>query len=198
MNHFGKSLFASLIASIICINVSFSQALSPAAMKVKTAYVQLKIYPGSKPKQLAYLNAFPQNKQQFVEIFNAPNNGQLTSNSQGFIATFVDMAKNYPTEVIDKSVNIGKDLTHEADAIGQLQHAIVDLGNHYTKLFAKKVNSLSDKESDNLVKFLADAENHSGYTQYQQLTEELSKIGEVKLSNKFVQAKEQREKSNGH
>jgi hypothetical protein len=196
MNKLAKSVFIGLLTVSFCVNFSFAQ--SPEAMKVRSAYAQMKIYPGEKAKQLAFLNAFPSAKQQFMEMFQAANNGQLTSNSHEFIESFIDLAKTYPTQVVDKAINIGKDLTWEADATGYMQHGIVQLGNQYTKIFATKVKSLTEADQDKLIKFLADVENHKAYPEYQQLIDALAKTGEVKLSNKMIEAKDLREKTPNH
>jgi len=198
MKIFLKTFAAGLLAMFICVNLCFSQALSPAAMKLKTAYVQLKIYPGAKPKQLAYLKAFPQNKQQFVEIFAPANNGQLYSSSHEYINTFVGLAQNYPAEVMERSISIGKDMKWEADAIGDMQKGIAELAVQNTKMFSTKVKALPAHDIDNLIKFLADEEGIKNDLQYQHLIDILRKQGHSGLADKFVAARTAREKEKDH
>ena len=191
MKNFLKTFAAGLLAMFVCVNVCFSQALSPAATKLKTAYVQLKIYPGAKPKQLAYIKAFPENKQQFAELFQT---GGLRSEYAEYVNFFMGMARSFPAEVTTKAVSIGKDMTYDAGAGKQLQRAIVQLGTQYPKEFAAKVKALSGKDIDNLAKFLADEQDHKRYTEYQGLIDMLNKTNESQLAGKLTEARLQREK----
>ena len=183
---------------ILIFNKGFTQSLSEASKKVKIAFEVLKNHPDSKPKQLAYLKVFPQNKQQFIEIFDPVDFSQLYSDSFQYIDAFIALAKDYPTDVIDKSINIGKDLKWEADAIGDLQRSIVKLGNQNIDIFSKEVNALPTIETGHLIAFLADVENHKAYPEYQQLIEALQRIGENKLAAKFIKARAFRERNNHH
>jgi len=191
MNTLLKTCFTSLLALFVCVNICFSQAPSQAAMKLKATYIQLKIYPGSKPKKLAYLKSFPGNKQQFAEIFQ---NGPLHSEYIEYLNFFIGMAKDFPADVVGKAVDIGKDMTYDAGTGKQMQLAIVQLGVQHPKEFAAKVKALSAHDIDNLVKFLADAEDHKKYTEYQGLIDVLDKINEVQLADKLIDARVQREK----
>ena len=198
MKIFLKTFAAGLLAMSVCVNLCFSQALSPAATKLKTAYVQLKIYPGAKPKQLAYLKAFPQNKQQFTEIFDPSNFGQLYKNSLEYINSFFGLAQNYPDEIMEKSINLGKNMEWRADAIGFLQNGIMELATQRTQLFATKVKALPVHDIDNLIKFLADEEGIKNDLQYQHLIDILRKHGDSGLADKFVAARTAREKEKDH
>ena len=96
--------------------------------------------------------------------------------------------------MINKSIDIGKNLRWEADAVGYLQHGIVALGNNYTSLFILKINSLSPEEQSNLISFLADVENHDAYPEYKQLIKSIKVAGRTDLADKFITAMNQREK----
>lgn len=183
---------------ILISNFVFSQSLSPLSRKIKSAYEELKQHPASVQRQLTYLKVFPQNKERFTTIFDSDNFGELYSDYSEYIDAFISLAKNYPEEVIDKSITIGKNLKWRADATGQMQNSIVDLGNQYTPLFSKKLKALSPVEASNLITFLADVENHKAYPEYQKLIESLQKIGENKLAAKFIHARALRERSNNH
>ncbi|HTK21826.1 MAG TPA: hypothetical protein VL442_20055 [Mucilaginibacter sp.] len=191
-----KTIFIYLYLFIS--NALFAQSLSQTSQKIKTAYEELKRHRAAREKQLAYLKVFPQNKEQFTAIFDPDDFGELYSDNFKYIDAFISLAKNYPGEVIDKLINIGKNLKFRADATGQMQHSIVGLGNQYTPLFSKKLKALSIIEVDHLITFLADVENHKAYSEYQQLIESLQKIGENKLAAKFIRARILREKSDNH
>ncbi|HTI59866.1 hypothetical protein [Mucilaginibacter sp.] len=191
MNTLLKTCVTSLLALFVCTNICFAQAPPQAAMKLKATYIQLKIYPGSKPKKLAYLKSFPGNKQQFAEIFQ---NGPLHSEYVEYLDFFISMARDFPAEVVDKAVDIGKDMTYDAGVGKQMQLAIVQLGVQHPKEFAAKVKALPGRDIDNLTKFLADAEDHKKYTEYQALIDVLDKINEVQLADKLIDARVRREK----
>src|SRR3569833_1397159 len=109
--------------------------------------------------------------------------GQLHSEYFEYLNTFFNAAKDHPAEVIDRAVNIGKDLTYQPDAVKQMQVAIIDLGNQYIKVFAIKVKTLSAHDIDNLFKFMADMDNIKDYAPYKQLIDALDKINEAALAN---------------
>lgn len=175
-------------------NLSFCQPLSADSKNVKAAYDELAKHADSKQKQLAYLKAFPENKKQFLEVFGAADFGQLYKGSHEYITAFFELSKKHPAAVIDKSINIGKDLIWDADAVGDLQHSIVEMGNEHTSTFARKVNALTAQQRNNLAKFLADVENHKTYPEYQALIDALNKIHQVKLAGRLIKARTERER----
>ena|ERR1700744_298559 len=191
-----KILFVFLFA--LTFNVVRSQQLSEASERVKIAFNKLKSDSSSVKNKMAYLNIFPKNKKQFMDIFQPENFGQLYPESNKYIEMFIGLAKHFPDKVIDKSVDIGADLKWEADATGQMQNSIVDLGNEHIDVFSKKLNSLPKVKRDQLITFLADAENHKAYHTYEQLIKSLQKVNENNLAIQFIRARKLREKNNHH
>lgn len=194
MNNVCKTAITSLLVLAFNINLSSAQQLSPEASKLKTIYVQLKIYPGSKPKQLEFIKAFPGNKQQFTEVFEPAGSGQLHSDSYSYISAFVGAATEHSTEVIDKLIVICKDLTDRSDASKQMQKSLIDLGLHHTKEFAAKVKMLSSHDADDLARFMADMDDIKDNTSYQGLIGALDKANETSFANKLLDARVKREK----
>jgi len=182
-----------LVLFAVLPSFAFSQALSPKSKAVKAAWEALVKQPGAKQCQLTYLRVFPENKHDFIAVFDRDDFTQLYTESNKYIESFIALVKNYPAQVIDKSINIGKDLRWNADAINYLQHGIVEIGISNTIIFSKKLNSLTPKQKGRLVKFLADVENHKAYPQYQQLINALTKTGEKSLAHKFELARTERE-----
>jgi hypothetical protein len=189
-----KFTIACLLLFTALQNTSFCQTLSNDSKKVLAAYEVLEKHPNLKRAQLSYLQAFPGNKSRFLAVFDPENFGQLYSRSDKFIAAFAGLASTFPAEVINKSINIGKDLIWQADATGYLQHAIVQMGNEHTNIFATKLNALPAPQQNNLVKLLADVENHRAYHEYQALIDALNKTHQPKLATLFVNARTEREK----
>ena len=194
MKSISKGLFAFLIVLVSYVQQSPAQQLSSEALKLRTIYVQLKIYPGSKPKQLAYIKSFPENKQQFDAIFEPNGTGQLHSEYFEYVNTFAGLAKDHQEEVINKLVSISKDLTFGPGAPKQLQLILIQLGDQYTKAFATKLKTLSAHDLDNLAKLMADRDQIKDFLPYQELIDGLDKINEVALANKFLDARVKREK----
>jgi len=174
--------------------VAFSQPLSPQSKEVKAAWEALNKQPDSKQLQLAYLKVFPSNKRDFVAVFEPDDFKQLYSGGEKYIDSFAALAKNYPGAVIDKSINIGKDLQWEADGIGQLQGAIVVMGVNNTIIFSKRLKLLTVIQQSRLIKFLADEDGIKHDQTYQELINGLIKIGEKALAHKFEIARTEREK----
>ena len=191
-----KTIFICL--SLLISNAVFAQSLSQTSQKIKIAYDELKSDSSSNRKQLAYLTEFPNNSGTFMAVFMPPDFGELYSDSYKYIEALIGLAKTYPSKVIKKSLNIGKGLKWEADATGQMQQSIVELGNKNIHIFSQQLNSLPTIEAAHLITFLADVENHKAYPEYQQLIESLQRIGENQLATKFIAARALREKSSNH
>ena len=194
MKRIAKSFIALLIILVFYVQHLVAQQLSPEAAKLKTNYVQLKIYPGSKPKQLAYIKSFPDNKQQFDAVFEPNGSGQLHSEYFEYVNTFAGLAKDYQEAVINKLVTISKDLSYGPGAAKQLQLILIQLGDQYTRAFAIKLKTLSAHDLDNLAKLMADRDQIKDFLPYQELIDGLDKINEVALANKFLDARVKREK----
>jgi hypothetical protein len=194
MKNICKATAVCLLVLAFNVHSSLAQQLSPEASKLKSIYVQLKIYPGSKPKQLAFIKAFPENKQQFTAVFEPAGSGQLHSDSYSYISTFVGAATGYSTEVIDKLIVICKDVADRSDASKQMQKSLIDLGLHYPKVFGAKVKTLSAHDADNLARFMADMDDVKDNTSYQGLIEALDKANETSFANKLLDARVKREK----
>jgi hypothetical protein len=74
----------------------------------------------------------------------------------------------------------------------------VELGNKYTTIFVQKLNSLKPVEQSNLIKFLADVENHDAYPEYKQLIKAINDAGQKDLADQFTEAMHKREKQPNH
>lgn len=194
MNNIFRTAIACSLVLAFNAHLSSAQQLSAEASKLKSIYVQLKIYPGSKPKQLEFIKAFPGNKQQFTEVFQPAGSGQLHSDSYSYISAFVSAATEHSGDVIDKLIVICKDISDRSEASKQLQKSLIDLGLHYPKVFAGKVKTLSAHDSDELARFMADMDDIKDYTPYQGLIDALDKTDESAFASKLLDARVKREK----
>lgn len=188
-----KKLFAGLIF-IVLTHAVFAQQLSSKSKEIVAAYNQLQKQPDSKAYQLDYIKVFPGNSTEFIKTFESEDFSQLYNNSYQYVDAFVNLTKYYSSEIIYKSINIGKNLVWEADATGQIQHEIVGMGNSYTAIFIKAIKSLTPKDQSSLITFLADVENHQAYPEYKRLYKSIAHAGEKDLANHFIDAMHKREK----
>jgi hypothetical protein len=194
MNKATQRLIACLLFVFALNDVAYSQTLSKESLKIVQAWEYLDKHPNSAKARLAYIKIFPGDQQLFTKIFDPDDYKELYGESYKYIDRFVGLAKFYPKQVIDKSVDIGKDLIWRADATGQLQQSTVELGVSHISIFIKKIKTLPKYKVDHLITFLADVENHKAYAVYQQLIDSLNKTGETRLATKFIRARALREK----
>jgi hypothetical protein len=167
--------------------------LTAESRTVKQAFSALNVKPSSKQAQLAYLRAFPNTKAAFLRVFmDVPNFGQLYNESHEYIAALQRISKAYPQEVLRKCFAVGKDLTWDADAVGYLQHATVEIGVASPRTFAEEARKLTAPEQLKLFRFLADVESHRDYIHYPLLMKRLTETGASDLAAKLRRAKERR------
>ena len=189
-----KFLFIFLLLSIY----GYSQALIPDAVKVKTAFNNFSADTNSKKLQQIYVAAFPSDTKTFLKVFQAEKFDQLYMNSYKYLEAFEKCATTFPTQVIGKCVDIGKNLVWDADAVGQLQQISVQLATKYVKIFVKKYKTLDSKAQDKLLTFYADVENYNAYPEFQELILRLKSIGETDIAKKLDRARTLRKAGSNH
>jgi hypothetical protein len=187
-----------LIGFILLFKVGYSQTLIAEALKVKTAYDNLSADTNSGKLQQVYITSFPSNTNSFLKVFQTEKFDQLYMDSYKYIDVFEKCATNFPAEVIDKCVDIGKNLVWDADAVGQLQHISVNLAVSHTAIYVTKYKTLSSKEQSSLINFYADVENHSAYPEYQELINKLNLIGENNIAKDLETARTIRKRKRDH
>jgi hypothetical protein len=142
--------------------------------------------------------AFPSDTNSFLSVFQTAEFDQLYMDSYKYIEAFKKCSTIFPTEVISKCVDIGKNLAWDADAVGILQKISVDIAEINVKIFIIKFKTLDKKEQENLINFYADVENHKAYPQYQRLIKSLELIGEIDIAKKFELARQIRIEKQDH
>jgi hypothetical protein len=164
---------------------SHSQILIPDATKVKAAFNKLSADTNSKKLQQLYVAAFPSDTKTFLKIFQTEEFDQLYLDSYKYLDAFEKCAKTFPTQVISKCLNIGKNLDWDADAVGQLQQISVRLAIRHLALFVNKYKTLNSKAQNHLLRFYADVENFKAYPEYQELINKLKNVGEGDIAKKL-------------
>ena len=189
---------ALTITLLLFLNLTSSQKLIPAAEKVKIAFNKLQSNKTNEELQNQYIKAFPSDTKTFLKVFHSDKFDQLYSQSYEYVQTLKLCANNLPNEVVNKSIDIGKNLVWDADATGYLQHLIVELSYQNPNSFISKCKSLNTSEKDKLISFLADVENHKAYKIYQKLIDKLNELGYKEISNKLIRAREIRKLAKDH
>ncbi|MFZ7166271.1 MAG: hypothetical protein ACO1G5_01870 [Bacteroidota bacterium] len=175
-----------------------SQTLIPDAKKVKLAYENLSANSNSIILQQNYVAAFPSDTNTFLAVFQTTKFDQLYLDSDKYIEAFEKCAGTFPTEVIGKCVDIGKNLVWEADAIGHLQHISIALAANHLTTFINKYKTLDNRQQNSLIRFYADVENHNAFEEYQKLIDKLKSVGEMDIAKNFETARENRIKRQDH
>lgn len=187
-----------ILISILTFNFANSQSLLPKAQKLKIAFDKLLTNDKSLEFQKNFLDAFPSDSKSFLSIFQSKNFDQLDSDYEKYLLTFEKCSNNFPNETIDKSVDIGKSLIWDADAVGLIQNISIKLANKYLRIFISKFRLLTDKEQNGLIAFFADVENFDSYPEYQELINNLKMIDEKNMAQKFEKARQMRKLKNDH
>jgi hypothetical protein len=175
-----------------------SQKLIPDADKIKAAFDKLSADTNNKELQAKYVAAFPSDSGTFSNVFQTIASDRLYSGYYKYLQVVEMCATSFPKEVIGKCIDLGKNLTWDADAIGQLQTISVSIATKYLTEFIGKFNTLTQKEQDKLINFYADVENHNAFPAYEYLIEQLSLNGQKNTSKRLEIARAKRKQMNDH
>lgn len=197
---------ANLVSTIIalCLVLGFSESLwagekplSPEAQELKGLLSSLKNSPRDKTAQLRYLQKFPKDMASFRRLFDQPDFSELYREEADYVFALRDLAGDHPAAVGQILVGLGKDASAGPDALSDLQQVIAEYAINHTTVFAKLLKECSAKEAADLIRYLADVENHAAYPEYPQIIANLHKANEAKLAQQFEAAKSERMKRKG-
>lgn len=148
-----KKLLAVILLMLpVCL---LAQQLSPQALKLKVAYEKLQQQPHAPILQIQFIQAFPENKVDFIDIFNAHTQDQLAAKGVDYVKKFRKLGYDYMDSVLPKAIAIGKDLpTWSEGAVDELQKTIYYLTNKNPQLFVEAVRKLNKGEQESLAAFL--------------------------------------------
>ncbi len=162
------------------------EKLSEYAFRVQHAYKELKKVPHAAILQIKYIQIFPDNKVDFINIFNAHTGYELSEKGVDYIKTFRKLGYDYPDSVLPKSIKIGKDLnTWSLGPVNELQKTIYYITGKNPQLFVDIVRELKKEEQISLAKFLHAGEKGKNIN-YDNLLQIFTKAGEKKLLKIFT------------
>ena len=155
--------------------------------KLKAEFARLKANPNDPDAQNRYIQVFPHDYRGFLALFGA--GGPLADGYQcDYIFALSPLQTRHATEVGNLLVLLSKDAEYQADAPSCLQHVTAIYASHYTKSFAGFLHALSDKERNQVITFLADADVVTD-PEYQRTIRNLKQLNEPQLAKAFQEAK---------
>ena len=181
--------FPLILATSCFLLLAQQKALSLKAQKLSEALGQLMSSPNDSAIQERYLELFPQDYKDFLELFDLDK--ELYDGHE-YILVLPSLAKNHELEVGKLLVQLSKDAHYEADAPKYLQMDTAAYAGEHTKTFASLLSQLPAAKQSQLITFLADVENHDAYKEYQPIIDHLEALGEYDLARKFEFARSER------
>jgi hypothetical protein len=183
-----SSLIMLLAALIISPVRGVTAQRDPQKLQqLDAARAALRNTPNDVRLQKRYLDALSDTYMSFMDLFE---------NFDGFdyIDVLPSLAKNYDVQVGELLVRLGKDAHYEADSLGALQQATATYAGEHTKVFISLLEQLPTEKQAQLIRFLADVENHHAYPEYQTIVEHIRGFRKYDLARRFEIAREQRMK----
>lgn len=184
-------------ALILCLLpiCMYAQKLSPEAAAVKYAYDELMKTPLAPVMQIRYLRAFPDNADDFINVFNPHTRDQLHEVAIDYVKKFRELGYDFEDTVLPKSIAIGKDLTTwSPGAVDELQKTIYFVTDKHRQKFIDIVKEMKNHEIESLASFLyagSKGENKNYFT----LIAIIERADERRIAKQFYKvAKEQTEK----
>lgn len=148
--------------------------------------------------EVRYLETFPASFESFRKTFYGADLDELYPTHTEHLQLLERLQKRYPEKVLKIWLGVATNGSWDADALSHLQHQFVSWGSTNTKELAAALTSRPTKDRLSIIRFLADVENHSVYTEYQAIMNNLQMLGAKELYKEFANAKEQRIKRRDH
>jgi hypothetical protein len=175
------------------------KALSADAIKLTHEYEALKADPTNANLQGNYLNAFPKNKKAFKILFDQDDFSEFYESSDQYISLLGDISEKHEQEVGQVIISIVRDgASGCCDAWSSLHRVTTDFAVKYTSLFDSHLERLSPNQKENVIRFIADKENHHVFKNYQVIIDNLRKLRKNHLANQFEAARFRRMNAKDH
>ncbi len=172
-----------------------AKPLSPQAETLQRRLAALRAQPHDSSIQTQYLEAFPKDITSFIRLFAS---GAELYDGYDYIFALRDLAKDQTAVVGTLLIGLSKDAHYHADALSYLQDVTAEYAASHTAQFVKLLQAYSKREVSDLVRYLADVENHHAYPEYPVIIANLRRLGERDLARQFEVAKRERMKRRNH
>lgn len=145
-----------LIILLACCQLAVSaKDVSPQAKKLRYYYEQLQRQPHAPVIHMQFIQAFPNNKKDFIDVFNHHTHDQLAASAEDYVKRFRKLGYDYTDSVLQKSIIIGVELAAWSDGpVNELQKTIYYLTNKKPMLLVEMTRKLTKSQQNNLAQFL--------------------------------------------
>lgn len=177
-----------LLTLIVCQLQATAQPMTFQAKRLKYLYEQLEAQPHAPVLQIEYIQEFPGDKMNFIEVFNSHTEDELSTNGKAYVKRFRKLGMDFPDSVLPKSINIGKELpAWSAGPVDELQKGIYYITHDNPQLFVDLVRELKKEEQAGLAKFLYSSPDGKN-PNYDIIVEIFNRSGDRKIKKIFTEA----------
>ncbi|HSE01568.1 MAG TPA: hypothetical protein VLB72_12615 [Burkholderiales bacterium] len=188
---------AGLALALVLGATSGEAAVSAQSARLEQMRKAVKASPSAESEK-AYLAAFPSSYLAFRATFYGENLDELYPTHDEHLQLLQELQRKYPNEVLAIWFGVAAGAKWDADALGILQHQLAGWGAANTKALAVALNARTPSQRRSIVRFLADVENHSAYSDYDLILKNLKVLGFDELYKEFLTARASRMKRRDH
>jgi hypothetical protein len=174
-----RAIYIALL-SLLPFAGNAQKPLTLEAEKVKAAYDWLMKQPDFPENHMAFIRAFPDNKDHYIEVFTPHTFDQLYFQYDAYLAKYRELGRMYPKQVMPKCVAICKKLSMSDGPAGIMQETMMEVAGINPDAFAVELKKLRKNEQASVLAFLAGSPYES---QYQSLIKALEALNETKVAN---------------
>ena len=188
----------NLLVSLLVLLGGISATMSPESKKLELLRVTAESQQ-SRPAELAYLKAFPRTYARFHFIFyggGKPSDccSELYYQAEEHLNLLKKLSAKYPRTVLGIQLDVAVNGRWDADAVGKLQHQLIDYAAAHTREFAEALSAYPHGQRLTIIAFLADMESIVDYAPYQGIIDALQKQNFRTLAADFIRSREERQK----
>ncbi|WP_276132112.1 hypothetical protein [Polluticoccus soli] len=179
-----RAVYIALLSLLPFAGVA-QRPLTPEAEKVKAAYDWLMKQPDFPENHMAFIKAFPDNKDHYIDVFTPHQFDQLYFQYDAYLAKYRELGRMYPKQVMPKCVSICKKLSLSDGPAGIMQETMMEVAGLNPEAFALELKKLKKNEQASVIAFLAGSPYNS---QYQELIKSLEQLNETKIAQAMTNA----------
>ena len=176
-----------------------SKKLSQESAELVQLFGQMKSNPMDSTLRFAFLNAFPKDKDEFIRIFHPEDLGELYDSSYEYVLKIGDIMKWHKERVGPLLISITRDGAPGCcDAWSWLHGVTTEFALQHTSLFMSLLDQITEEESELVIEFIADKENHYYFEKYQLIIDKLKEMDEILMAKRFDDARIRRKAKRDH
>jgi len=185
-----------LFLSLACPVSAKEVTLSDRAQKIRAKFIELRNNLDNTNLWEEYLKILPRSKTDFKRIFDPDDFSELYNNSHEYIFILNSAPETNRKEVIELVVSITKrGAPGCCDAWSALHRVAVTYAIQDTRGFLSSLKFVKASERQNVIKFIADKENHRVFEDYQVIIDKLKNLQEQQIAKEFENARALRMKA---